>query len=475
MFKNKRRNKVPFVTMVSLLILSLIFAGCSTDPASGGDEQSEGKDSGAAQTDGETVTLTVWTLGKPHEKHRLENIKEAAKKLNEELEKEGKNTKVVIDGKHEDSSFDDYKQRFTLSFESKKGPDIILSGHEDIAPWSKAGYIIPLDQYIDKYEQFNDVYDFLWDSVKFKGERWAIPQDVEARPIYYQKEYLKQLGWSDEEIEKLPKKIEDGEFTLYDLLEIAKEAQDKGLVKEGHGFFHRPVQGGDFYMFYYAFGGEMFDAEQGKLVLDKEALLKYYQFFHDSVFKYKTTPESFIGMEWDIWHKTVTSKEAFISQAGTWTVAEWLEQHNLSEDDWKKMGYALVPAGEKGKSPVTLSHPLVYMITSQSKHPDLAARVLALATTPELNTRHAVESNHLAILKSQEDDPDYTNNEFLSDVTYMLEYTKYLPNHEQFGTYDEVVFRGLSAVEAGQMTPEEGVEVVVKDLERQLGDEVIIK
>jgi len=64
---------------------------------------------------------------------------------------------------------------------------------------------------------------------------------------------------------------------------------------------------------------------------------------------------------------------------------------------------------------------------------------------------------------------------FLSDVTYMLQYTTYLPNHEQFGTYDEAVFRGLTAVEAGQMVPQEAVDIVVEELERQLGDEVIIR
>lgn len=470
MYHGKKRT-----LLVSLLVLSLILASCSTDPASGGDSGEADSSGDGSKADGDTVTLEVWTVGKPQEEHRLENIKEAAKQLNEQLEAEGETTRIVVEGKHEDVDWNDYKQQFTLAVESNKAPDIILSGHEDVAPWSQAGYIVPLDEYVEEYEQFGDVYDVLWESVQYKGNTWAIPQDVEARPIYYQKEYLKELGWSDEEIDALPEKIESGDFTLYDLLETAKKAQEQGIVQEGHGFFHRPQQGNDFYMFYYAFGGQMFDDTEGKLVLDREALLKFYQFFHDTVFEYETTPKDFIGMEWDIWHKTVTSKEAFISQAGTWTVAEWKEQYNLSEEDWENMGYALVPAGEKGGTPVTLSHPLVYMITSESEHPDWAARVLAMATTPELNTKHAVASNHLAILETQEEDPDYANDPFLSDVTYMLQYTTYLPNHEQFGTYDEAVFRGLTAVESGQMAPQEAVDVVVEELERQLGDEVIIR
>lgn len=476
MLHKKKFRKNAFVFFVSLLTFSLILTSCSTDPAGGGTESAENESAeGSAQTDGDTVTLEVWTIGKPPEKHRLENIKEAAKQLNEQLEADGDKTRIVIEGKHEDADWSDYKQQFTLAIESKKAPDIILGGHEDVAPWSQAGYIVPLDDYIKEHEQFDDVYDVLWESVMYQGKAWGIPQDVEARPIFYQKDYLKELGWTDEEIEALPEKIEAGEFTLYDLLETAKEAQEQGIVEKGHGFFHRPQQGNDFYMFYQSFGGDMFDENEGKLVLDREALLKHYQFFYDTVFEYETTPQDFIGMEWDMWHKTVTAKETFFSQAGSWMVAEWKELHGMSDEDWEKMGYALVPAGEKGGTPVTLSHPLVYMITKESEHPDWAAKVLAMATTPELNTKHAVASDHLAILETQEDDPDYADDPFLSDVTYMLQYTTYLPNHEQFGTYDEAIFRGLTAVEAGQMTPEEAVDVVVDELERQLGDEVIIR
>lgn len=475
------RRKGLFRYVAVLMVLALFLGGCSTSPSSGNTSSTEQETAGSAgqegqgNTSGKEVKLEVWVQAKPTDHYRLDNIKVAAEKLNEELKKEGKDIRVVIDGKIEDVDWGNYKQKFVLAFESNKAPDIILSGHEDVAPWSAAGYIVPLDKYIDRYPQFKDVYPTLWEAMSYKGKKWAVPQDTEARPIYYRKDYLSRIGWSQDEIDNLPEKIKEGRFTLDDLLQTAKQAQDKGIVKEGYGFYHRPRQGADFYMFYYAFGGEMQDSATGKLILDKEALLKEYRFFHDTVYKYKTTLPNLIGTEWNIWHKTVTSGQAFINQAGTWTVAEWMAQHNLSEEDWNKMGYALVPAGERGGKPVTLSHPLAYMITSQCENEELAARVLALATDPELNAKHAVESNHLGILKSVENVPLYAENQFLKDVTYMLNYTRYLPNHEKFGTYDEAVFRGLSAVESGQLSPEKAVETVVAELQRQLGDEVVIR
>ena len=53
------------------------------------------------------------------------------------------------------------------------------------------------------------------------------------------------------QIEALPERIRSGEFTLQDLLETAREAVDKGVVEEGFGFWHRPLNGPDFWEFYY--------------------------------------------------------------------------------------------------------------------------------------------------------------------------------------------------------------------------------
>ncbi|MBE9593034.1 MAG: extracellular solute-binding protein, partial [Proteobacteria bacterium] len=116
-----------------------------------------------------------------------------------------------------------------------------------------------LDGIIEEFPIYNLVFDTLWDCTKYKGETWGVPQDAEARPLYWNKTLLKKLGWSDGDIAALPGKIEKGEFTLYDMLETAKQAVDKGVVEPGNGFWTRPKNGPDFTPFYYAFGGETID------------------------------------------------------------------------------------------------------------------------------------------------------------------------------------------------------------------------
>ena len=124
---------------------------------------------------------------------------------------------------------------------------------------------------------------------------------------------------------------------------------------------------------------------------------------------------------------------------------------------------------------MTVSHPLAYAVTSNAKDPDLAFRLIANATTPDLNSRHSVTSAHLAVLTTQADDPTYKQDKFLLATGYMLDYTRFIPNHAKFGVYDDVLYRFLGAVEQGQFTPAQAVDSAVKELQGQLGDELIVR
>jgi inositol-phosphate transport system substrate-binding protein len=433
----------------------------------------------AAPAGGELVKITAWTIGPDAPSfYRRDNLIAAADALNKELEKEGSSQRVQVEATFESGGqWSDYKQKFILAAEAKQGPDIILAGHEDLAPWAAAGHVVELDGLLKKYEaKFTDVIPTLWDSVKLTGKTYAIPQDTEARPVYYRKDLLAKLGWSKDQIDGLPDAVKKGEFAWSDLMATAKEAVDKKVVDPGKGWYHRPSQGHDFYSWYYQNGGQMQDKETGKLVLVKDALAKHYQVHFDAVRTNKVTPENMIGTEGKLWHETVTSGKVLFYNAGTWTWKDWQATYKVPEQElWDNVGFTLVPAAQKGGRPVTLSHPLVYMVTANSKNQELAFRVLANATTPELNSKHSVQSAHLAILKSQESDPTYKQDKFLLATGYMLDYTTFIPNHPRYGQYDEVLFRLLSAVEAGQMQPSQAADVAVDELRSQLKDQLIVK
>jgi inositol-phosphate transport system substrate-binding protein len=421
---------------------------------------------------GDASAISVWAQANNVEVNRAKNIEVAAQKL-------GLKAEAIADP----TGWGDYKKKFLLAADSGKGPDIILSGHEDIAPWASAGYIIPLDDMIAAHpDVYNDVFPALWDAVTWNGKRWAIPQDTEARPMFYNTKKLAELGWSQQQITSLPDRITAGEFTLDDMIATAKEAIQKGVVKAGNGYWHRPSKGSDFYQYYFAYGGELADKASGKMLFDKKAAEQWFS-FQRRVIDEGITPKTILGTDGKIWAETVTSGDVLFWNAGVWSVADWAANYVKDKGGadylYSFIGWALQPSGIKGQPGVTLSHPLVYMVSSQKASGETqqkqASDVVTAATTAELNNKHALGSTHLAILRSQLKDPAYAANKLLSGSAYMLEHTRFLPNDPNFGAYDDIVFRLMSAAENGEMSPQQAVAAAADELQTELGDKVLIR
>jgi len=430
----------------------------------------------------EEVNMTARCRAKPPtEDWRCNNFKIAAADVNLALLAAGDSRQIKLNIIQDNTEWGPYRQGFVLSTDAGNPPDIILSGHEDIGEWAQNGLIIALDEFISgQPEVYNNVIDGLWPSVTFKGKRWAVPQDAEARPLYWSKPLLRELGLSDAQVDGLADAIKSGAYTLDDMLAAAKLAVDKGIVKEGFGFWHRPRNGPDFWAFYYDFGGETIDSASGKLVYDQAAGLKHFQFFEDATQISNVLVNDIFGLEWSEWHTEITdSNKVLFWIGGSWQWAEWAE-NNVNDrggEDflWENFGFGLIPAAAKGGKPVTLTHPLAYMVSAKSKHPDLAFKLISAITSDEANTRHAVGSTHLGVLKSQATYAPYLEDRLLAEVLYMLEFTTFIPNNPNWDVYNSTWFEGIQSVESGEMTAAEAVDFVVERLRAELGDKVIIR
>jgi inositol-phosphate transport system substrate-binding protein len=454
-----------------VLVVSLVLAACpapAADTGAGGDA--------AVSTEGEagSVEIEVWAQANNVEHWRADGPAQAAEQVTD--------FDVTVVPMNDDSGWADYKKKFTLAADAGEAPDIVLSGHEDVAVWANAGYIVDFAFCQEAHPEFADVIGSLWDSVTWHGQIWGVPQDTEARPMFYNKEKLLELGWSQEEVDSLPQRIQDGEFTLDDLIETAKQAMDAGVVEPGFGYWHRPSKGGDFLQYYNAYGGRLYDEEQDKLVVTQEALEQWYA-FQRRVVEEGVTPENFIGTDWSIWHDTVSSGQALFWNGGIWQWADWATNYRADEGGQDFLfgfaGYALQPSGIEGQPGSTLSHPLVYMITSESAsgaaNQEAACAVLAKTTTPEINTLHAVESTHLGILNSQADFADYASDRLLSETLYMLDHNFYQPNHVMYGPYFDIVWDYMVRAENGHMAPAEAAETAVQQLQAELGEFLIVE
>jgi inositol-phosphate transport system substrate-binding protein len=420
----------------------------------------------------ETVNMTIRCIANIEggENWRCDNFSEVEAQVEEEL---GINLELTLI--QDNKAWGDYKQEFVLATEAGEAPDIILSGHEDIGAWAPAGFIIPLDEMITEHEEFDDVVERLWDSQMWSGQVWGIPQDAEARPIFYSKLLLSDLGWTDEEIESLPERVAAGEYTFADMLDTAEQAVNEGVVEAGKGYYHRPSNGFDWLTYYYGMGGEVVD-EEGNVVFDTDAALATYELISSFVAR-GVTREDMIGMSGaDIYPEVAPGEQVLFDQGGIWHLADWARNYvaDLGGVEYlqENIGFMLFPAMGTGEA-LTLTHPLSYMISSQSEHPEVAMALLAAVTTPDANNRHAIDSFHLGILKSQIESDVYQNDPFLSGAHYMLDYTTAAPNDPAWNAWSNAYWTGITAAHSGASTPQEAVDLAVAQLQNEAPDIII--
>ncbi|MFQ5420983.1 MAG: extracellular solute-binding protein [Anaerolineae bacterium] len=429
----------------------------------------------------EEITLVArCKASPPHENGRCDNLVAAVGAANQALADAGDSRRIALEPIQDDADWGDYKTEFELASNAGEAPDLIVSGHEHIGDWATAGYLVDVTDMLGDYPEFDDVIDSLWTATELNGRRYGVPQDAEARPMYYSKPLLRELGWSEDDIESLPDRVASGEFTLQDMLDTAAEAVAAGIVEPGDGWWHRPSNGPDFLYYYYGAGGVV-AGDTDALIFDKSAALNVYSYLYDAAQVRDIIRPNKLDGDWDF-HKEYTSSfenVVFVFE-GTWRWASWhtnyLQDRGSEDYLFENVGFAPIPANADGTGdPITLTHPLVYMVSSQSEHPDLALLLISKTTVKELNTTYAIESGHLGVLKSQADYSPYTTAKFLSATLPLLDYTTFLPNSPFWSAWSEAYYLGIQAVESGDLTPEEAVDVVIDQLQNELGDNVIIQ
>ncbi|WP_065375574.1 extracellular solute-binding protein [Ensifer adhaerens] len=420
------------------------------------------------------VTISVWSGGSgPNDNYRVDAIEIAADLLEREAAIRGEELNITVE-KTPYSGWEEFKQALTLAAEAKKAPNIVATGHEDIGPWAQAGLIVPVEDFIDLDSwPISDIYPNLMKIASFNGTVYGIPQDAESRPFFFWKPHMKAIGYSDADIEALPVKVEKGEYTLKNVLEDAKKMQDKGLVQPGYGFYPRTSNGPDYWQFYTSFGGLM--EEDGKLVFDKAAMQRAYQYFADLVAA-GVTKKNHIGMPGDQWWKEVATGKAGIWHGGTWHYARLVNQEGL-KDFFDNVQFTLIPAGEGGKAN-TLTHPLTYLLMAghDQETTQIAADLVKLASEPRINALHAIKSAHLGISETETKVDLYSADRWASEATErLLPHANAMPNNAEFGKYWTIMWKNLEASWTGAKTVDAAVNDAETEVKATLGDSIVIR
>ena len=464
------------------------------------------------------VKYTVWGAGDPNSVMRVYAIVEAAHRLNKMLEKHGVDLKIVVEPRFERGGGNELLNEFLAAYQQGANPDIMANSYVHLARLASEGLILDLTPYLQEYSfVLDDYYKPLLDAVTWKGKYYALPQDTEARPLYWRMDVaacIKEKAGVDI-LADLAKKVEEGKVTWHDVYKFAKLAKETGCAE--WGVIHRKgTAHPDLIQFIYAFGGKLYDPATGKLVVDVPAVYKWLYV------EWKMARDGLIPadmMSWD-WakqiHPTVVDGKTLVFIGGTWHWTEWQtkpyhtdpktgQKRPLTAKEVEKyFYYTLFPAGDPGNKPVTLSQPFAwYVATNAGKdnpkydqlkdvYHKLAFLLVLKANDPDLVAIHSIISSHLPITKTATDllydntfieklktlnldlDPKVKeaiepivektvnpiNIMFLAKAAKMLEYTHLTPKHPYYMKLASIFADAVAKVLRGEMTPKQAIDYI---------------
>ena len=425
----------------------------------------------------ETVTLELWSRADPSGPLRPGNVEKAAERLNEELAAEGSDKRVeVVIRESPAPGFDEDALQLLRVFGIGEGPDMFIQAHEWICAFQQDGFVLKLDEYIEKYpEHYGTIVPSLWESAKCPDGIYGIPQDAEARMFFYNKKLLREAGYDEAFIDAMPERAMSGDLTMDEVLDIAKKVVDETDAE--YGVLHRPSKGPDYIMPFQSYGNTFVDAETGNLLLERDKLAAAFGWFERGVEMGVIAPNN-TSMEWDaIRADFYANEKAPFWMYGIWDLGSYAfptygvpQEEEAFFADW---GWMAAPAVEKGGEPGSLTHPIIYAIAADVSDPDLAVRLLGHASAADLNTDHAVTTTHIGIKPEQLEDPRYAEAWPLARATELLEITKFLPNNPQFGDLNGIIYTAIQGVESGRLSSEEAADFVIDEATSTLDDVIV--
>ncbi|GLX67169.1 extracellular solute-binding protein [Paenibacillus glycanilyticus] len=447
-----------FAGVALTMVMGLgVLAGCGSNGNSAS-TTSEGA-SASDKPEAKVVTISVRenTWGA-----RKDNFLEAEKRLNEELAPD--NVQVKLDWW---PGIDD--DELVLQAQAGKVADIFINSSVDIGWERDAGLIRDID-WVKDSKVFKNVPASYTNIMSYDGHYYGAIQDMDASPVFISRKALEGLGWTKEQIDGLRARVDSGDFTFHDLVNLADEAKKKSLVKIGFAVEDTRFEGWN-----YAFDFNNYDAEQNKLELTQKAK-DVYAFWADAK-KRGVIAENIGDVDTDMAAPMFVKGEIFAEFARTEFYQMMREANGMKDkvdeyNNWfnDNVVWIPVPSAQKGGKPVSYSNPAMIFVGAKVDDEKMTyvQRLIEHVLDPDLQINHTIASGKLPVTPEAQEDPRFKEMSFYKDHAYLVEFTKTRPALPDYATFTKGYTMGVEAILTKGKSAEEAFDIFEKEVKQNV-------
>jgi ABC-type sugar transport system permease subunit/ABC-type glycerol-3-phosphate transport system substrate-binding protein len=295
--------------------------------------------------------------------------------------------------------------RFLVSVAGGQPPDLILFDRYAVSEWAARGAFTKLDPYLAREATSNDpeairpenYYKSCWEEVAYTdpitGERgiYGIPERVDDRALFYNKDLLKRAGYVDEKGEARPPRTEE---ELAEMAVKLTEHNSKGAITR-LGF---APNYGNAWLYLYAWmnGGEFMSADRRRVTMNSPAVVealdwmtRIYDSLGGAAAVYAFQSSAQVGQL-----DPFLSGRVAIKIDGYWTFPEGLAQYG----DNLNYGVTVppVPASRQGQTPASWVSGWCFAIPATARHKEGGWELLKFMSSLRA-IKILGEANHLQL------------------------------------------------------------------------------
>ena len=336
-------------------------------------------------------------------------------------------------------------------------PDIIYEDSFQVRSDAAAGYLLPIDEYVEKWEDWSQFVDTARQAgIGDDGKLYGVSMGTDTRAIYFNKKIFAQAGLPADWQPKTWDEILDAARTLKakvpDVIPLnvfAGKAAGEATSMQG---FEMLLSGTE--------GTFLYDTETTKWVTGSKGFTDSLTFMH-TVYAEGLGPSLDIALDASVGNRVSTEllPQGKLAMAidGSWMPGNWIAGDNPWPEWEETMGFAKMPTKDgQGDKFTSMSGGWTLAIGSQTANAEAAFNFISIALSYDNTLKYDTENAQVAVRKDVAQSAEYlaynSSFEFFSSLVGVTHFRPSTPDYSQISGNIQIACESVATDAA---TPQE--------------------
>ncbi|MFI7388527.1 extracellular solute-binding protein [Streptomyces sp. NPDC049813] len=365
----------------------------------------------------------------------------------------------------------------------KTAPDLVYEDTFLINSDITSGYLRPLDEYLDKWADWDQFVDTAKSAAKAQdGKTYGVPDGTDTRGLWYDKGIFEKAGiatpwqpknWAEvlDAARAIKKKVPDAvPLNVY-----TGKPNGEAATMQGFQMLLYGTDGAG------AGADPLYDSSSKKWIAGSKAF-KDSLTFVDTVFKEKLGPDVSDALDPN-WSTRVRGEmlpkgKLGIDLDGSWLPQDWLKGSGHEWPEWsQKLGLAPMPT-QSGQAPgkVSMSGGWTWAVPAKSGNPGLAFDFIKTMQTKANAQRWYIANSGIAVRKDVAADPAYVQAQpGIKFFTDLVATTHYRPAYPAYPKVSTAIQEAMESVTTGDASVQKAAATYDEQLKTAADGQVVSK